>query len=285
MIPAMITAATGLVLRGRTVPIPGFWVQNFIDNPALKLAPMDVRPRNAREIGWIHLIVMHTTGGIPGGDDMRPQKIIPGFGTSTNAGERIVGSWTHDTTRPGGAHLIVDFDGKIYCCADLITQAAYHAKSANGPSVGIEIVQGHANAELYRGQIDTAARLAVALCAVMPTPIQRQIPTFYEGHPLSRFVVEQQSIPALGSVVGIVGHRDLTSSRGEGDPGNAVMTALRVAGCERFDFGSCQDLATWKRRQAKLGVPVCDGIPGASTIQALAANNKPNGLWVQVANE
>ena len=279
----MITTATGVVLDGKVVQVPGFWVQNVLDNPMLKLADNDVRPRNLRERNWVHLIVMHSTGGIPGGSDLRHQVILPGLGPSTHAGERVVGSWTHDPNRPGGAHLIVDFDGKIYCCADLITQAAYHAQAANGPSVGIEVVQGHDQVQMYQGQIDVAARFAVALCGLMPVPIQRQIPTVYKGQPIPRFVTEQQAIPSLGSVVGIVGHRDLTASRGLGDPGDAIMAALDVAGCERMDFGDYQDVAVWKQRQAALGLSVCDGIPGPATTKALAENNKPNGIWMQVA--
>ena len=115
---------TGIVLEGKAVPMPGLDIANFLDSRALKLATGDVRWRSARERNNIHLIVVHTTGGIPGGSDLRPQVIRPGFGPSSNAGERIVGSWTHDTARPGGAHFIVDFDGKIYCCADLISTEA-----------------------------------------------------------------------------------------------------------------------------------------------------------------
>jgi hypothetical protein len=274
---------TGLVLEGKVVPMSGFDIENYLDNPALKLAPGDVRFRNARERNAIRIIVMHSTGGIPGGSDLRPQTIIPGFGPSSNGGERIVGSWTHDTARPGGAHIIIDFDGKIYCCADLITQAAYHATAANGPSVGIEVVQGHGQAELYESQIAVAANFAVKLCAVMPTAIQRQIPTPYKGHPLARFVVAQQTGTPLADVVGIVGHRDLTASRGEGDPGNTIMDALETAGCERLDFEHYEDIATWKQRQAVIGLVGPDGIPGPQTVAALKRAGRVDGLWRSVA--
>lgn len=274
---------TGLVLDGKAVSIPGFDIQNFVDNPALKLAPGDVRFRNPRERAFVHLIVMHTTGGIPGGTDLRPQAILPGFGPTSNAGERIVGSWTHDTSRPGGAHIIVDFDGFIYCCADLITQAAYHAQAANGPSVGIEVVQGHDQAQLYQSQIDVAAKFALALCAVMPTPIQRQIPTAYKGHPIPRFVASQQTGTPLADVVGLVGHRDLTASRGEGDPGNTIMDALETAGCERMDFASYEDIITWKQRQAIAGIDRPDGIPGPQTVAALENAGRVSGIWRAVS--
>lgn len=273
---------TGIILAGKAVAMPGFDIENFLDNPALKLASGDVRPRSSHEQAFIHLIVMHSTGGIPGGTDLRPQTILPGFGPSSNAGERIVGSWTHDTDRPGGAHIIVDFDGRIYCCADLITQAAYHAQSANGCSVGIEVVQGHGQAELYASQIATAAKFALTLCAIMPTAIQRQIPTAYHGHPIPRFVSSQPTSLALATVVGIVGHRDLTSNRGEGDPGNAIMDDLETAGCERMDFEHYQDIMTWKQRQAILGL-AADGVPGPQTVAALQQAGRADGIWRAMA--
>jgi hypothetical protein len=270
---------TGLVLDSQAVPMPGFDIENYIDNPALKLAAGDVRSRNARERRNIHLIVMHSTGGIPGGSDMRPQTILPGFGPSTNAGERIVGSWTHDQSRPGGAHIIVDFDGHIYCCADLVAQAAYHAQAANGPSVGIEVVQGRGQAELYENQIALAASFVVKLCAIMPVAIQRQIPKPYKGHPISRFIASQRTDAPLADVVGIVGHRDLTTNRGEGDPGNAIMAALETAGCESFDFEHGEDLVVWKQRQEMMGLVGVDGIPGAQTVAALKKAGRADGLW------
>lgn len=274
---------TGLILEGKAVPMLGFDIENFVDNPALKLAVGDVRCRTARERNSIRIIVMHTTGGIPGGDDLRPQKILPGFGPSSNAGERVVASWTHDTTRPGGAHIVIDFDGKIYCCADLITLAAYHAQAANGPSVGIEVVQGHGQAEMYEAQIAVAANFAVKLCAVMPTAIQRQIPKPYTGRPLARFVAAQQTGTPLADVVGIIGHRDLTASRGAGDPGDVIMDALENAGCERFDFDHYEDIITWKYRQSVVGLVGPDGIAGPKTVAALKRAGRADGIWRAVA--
>jgi hypothetical protein len=270
---------TGLVLAGKRVLMPGFNITNFLDNPHLHLASGDVRRRSPWEQEGIHLIVMHTTGGIPGGKDLRPQVIIPGTGLSSNAGERIVSSWSLDTDRPGGAALIIDFDCEIYCCTDLILEAAYHAKAANGCSVGIEIVQGK-NAELYSKQLATAAKFTVALCKILPTPIQLQIPLPYQAKPIKRFVDSQKTNRPLFDVVGIVGHRDLTSSRGEGDPGDAIMKALSDRGCQSMDFEARGDITIWKERQFFLGMTMCDGIPGKETVKALKIRGCKDGLWV-----
>ncbi len=274
---------SGLVIAGKRVPVPGIDVINFFDDPKLRLDAADLRQRSSQERSWIHLVVMHTTGGIPGGDDMRPQVILPGLGNSSGGGERVVASWTNDKNRPGGAHLVVDFDGQVYCCADLANEAAYHAQKANGCSVGIEVVQGHDQAQLYQGQIDAAARLALWVCRLMPIPIQWQVPRSYRGGPVKRFADSLAhhgfGVSYLSDVVGIVGHRDLTASRGEGDPGDAVMRAFFAFGCEQFDFGAGEDLATWKDRQAKLGLPNPDGIPGPKTVEALRGSLHPEGIW------
>lgn len=278
MLPAM---GSGLVIGGERILAPGLDVSNFLDSPRLRLDPGDVRLRASWERSWIHLIVAHTTGGIPGGSDHRPQLVKPGLGRSSNAGERIVSSWTHDKSRPGGAHLIVDYDGKAYCCADLLQEAAYHAQRANGVSVGIEVAQDHSDASLYEGQLAAAARLAVEVARLMPVPIQLQIPSSYSGSPVRRFVESLERTQPLSNVVGIVGHRDLTSSRGSGDPGDALMDALEAAGCERLDFADSSDLTIWKKRQVWLGIPPesADGVPGPRTVEALRERGHRAGIW------
>jgi hypothetical protein len=271
---------SGLIIDGQRVLVPGIDVTNYLDDPRLCLDPSDYRTRSGRERSWVHLVVMHTTGGIPGGKDLRPQVILPGFGPPSGGGERIVASWTNDKDRPGGAHLVVDFDGTAYCCADLVRDATYHAEKANGCSVGIEVVQGHAQAELYQSQIDVAARLALAICRLLPVPIQWQVPRSYHGGPVKRFASSLAGRgPFLTDVVGLVGHRDLTASRGAGDPGDAVMRALWTAGCEQFDFDAGEDLATWKVRQEMLGIGSPDGIPGPRTVAALRSASHPEGIW------
>lgn len=271
---------TGLVISGKTVPVPGIDVTNYLDDPALRLDPGDCRQRTSRERSWVRLVVLHTTGGIPGGKDLRPQMIQPGLGKSTGGGQRIVASWTHDKKRPGGSHIVVDQDGTCYCCADLVDVAAYHAERANGCSVGIEVVQGHAKADLYQGQLERAAVLALWICRLMPVPIQWQVPRPYTGHPLVRFQLSLANDPVpLGNVTGIVGHRDLTATRGQGDPGDAMMMALVREGCEELDFASGEDIAVWKLRQQDLGLVGCDGVPGPRTAEILKKIGHPDGIW------
>lgn len=261
---------SGFVFSGNAIQADGLVVQNYLDNPKLHLAPGDQRARTAEEKRWVRAIVLHTTGGIPGGpSDQREQIVLPGFGMSSRTGERIVADWTHDHARPGGAHLIVDFDGLVYCCADLIATAAYHAQEANGVSVGIEIVQAH-DGTLFDKQLDTAVRVVDWLTARLG--IQRQIPSSYSGHPVPRLTGHL-------SATGVFGHRDLTDRRWKGDPGDAIFEKLKAAGYEIFDFGAGQDVVTWQERQEILGI-AADGVPGYGTRDVLAANGKRDGMWV-----
>ena len=83
----------------------------------------------------------------------------------------------------------------------------------------------------------------------------------------------------MDDVVGIVGHRDLTSNRGQGDPGDAIMSALWKVGCQRLSFECYEDIIVWKQRQAVLGVAYLDGIPGPHTVELLKRAGHKDGLW------
>lgn len=217
---------SGLVINGKAEMVDGLCIQNWLDNPNLRLGPNDRRARYSTE--KVCAVVVHTTKGIPGGTNHTPQVILPGVGESSRAGERIVGSWTLDPT-PAGAHFIVDFDGRIYCCADLASEAAYHAQLANGASIGIEMMQG-SDASLYSSQLDTTVQLVVALCERFG--ISKRIPLPYAGKPVPSLTGR------LDGISGVFGHRDLTNTRGQGDPGDEIMARLEAAGFARYDFSS-----------------------------------------------
>lgn len=238
------------------------------EDKRLRLTKGDFR---ARIHGKVAGIVLHTTRGIPGGKDRRPQDIRPGMGPSTDGGARVNEWWTKDG-RDAGTHLVVDFDGVAYCCADLLNEATFHAGSCNERTIGIEIVQGSA-AQLYDGQLDAVVSIVDYL--TLHFGIQRQIPAAYRGRPAQRLVDGGKDF------IGVWGHRDCSSNRGVGDPGSAIMEKLVAAGYERFDLDAGEDLAAWKQRQAALGCRVQDGIPGHETYGALLRTGRPAGLWVE----
>lgn len=264
-----VSAHTGVIINGKRELVPGLQVTNWLDDPVLRLRRgEDFRVRRTT---WIRQVVLHTTKGIPGGNDLRPQKIRPGLGPFTNAGEAC-SRWWSKSPEAAGAHLVVDFDGQVSCCVDLQTEAAHHARHANDTSIGIEIYQGR-DAEMYEGQLDLVVRLVDFLTRRFG--IQRQIPHQYVG-PIHRLMDPQE----IQDVVGVVGHRDLDNRRGRGDPGNRIMNLLGMAAYEPIDFDQRKDLEEWRRRQAKLGLPKPDGVPGPLTVAALLAVGRPHGLWV-----
>lgn len=260
----------GFVISGKVEELPGVHCTSWLDNRALRLSPEDRRVRRAP---WVHSIVLHTTKGIPGGKNMTPQKVLPGFGPSTNAGARLADMWAGDG-RHAGAHLVVDQDGQIYQCADLVTEAAYHASAMNEWSVGIEIFQA-ADASLRAGALERVVALVDAL--TLRLGIQRQIPKVYRGRASARLLKDP------GGWVGVCGHRDVSNNRGPGCPGDAIFQLLAAAGYLRFDLdlGRGEDIEFWMTTQRSLGV-FPDGVPGPQTRQAirLAGMGKGNGLWV-----
>jgi hypothetical protein len=266
----------GVVINGAQVAVPGVSVQNWHDEPRFRLrigessGVNDGRPRTTR---WVRSIILHTTRGIPGGTDLRAQKILPGLGPVGPLAENVARYWS-TSGQAGGAHLICDFDGTWICLADLASETAYHATSINDVSIGIEICQG-GDAELYDGQLDSVVTMVDFLTERFC--IQRQIPHGYHG-----------PVPRLASgganCVGVFGHRDQTDQRGQGDPGDAVMEKLAKAGYERLDFRAGQDLSVWRERQrsisAGLSTPLADdGIAGPRTVARLEQLGYPHGLW------
>lgn len=260
----------GIVIDGRTVEIPGIVSRSYLEIPRWKLSLEDSRLR----MGRVTSIVLHTTKGIPakrGGPGWKnaPQRILPGLGRSAGAGDRAASCWTDDG-RPGGAHLVVDFDGFVSCHADLQGIAAYHAGAANSGSIGLEIYQGR-GAELYVGQLE--AVVTVVDWLTRRFGIQRAVPSGYIG-PVARLETGAKDY------VGVFGHRDCSANRGPGDPGDEVFNQLRAAGYEAWNIDAQQDILAWKSRQVRLRV-VADGVPGPKTVAALIKAGYPGGMWIK----
>lgn len=249
-----------LILHGTSVPTPRFTSKTYLDDPRYGLTnDKGLRPSGS----WIRGIVIHTTRGT------HPQPIRPGHGNPGGAAANV-GYWNHSPAC-ASSHLLVDSDGTVIQTCDLITYQTWHATSVNPVTVGIEVVQG-SDGSLYQDQITTVVALVDLLTAALG--IQRQIPTAYSG-PIDRLVHGGHD------VVGIYGHRDQSADRGRGDPGDAIFDALALAGYERMDFKTGQDLTCWKDRQKFLGLTDLDGVPGPATVKALQSKNYRDGIWVQ----
>jgi len=265
---APVVSATGLVIGGKREAAPGLVCTNWLDDPALRLRRGS--DFSARRTPLIRQIVLHTTCGLPASPVEPPQMVRAGRGPGGTVAERRSRWWTVEG-RGEGAHLVVDFDGGVFSCCDVLLEAALHADNVNQTSVGIELVQGR-DATLYEAQLDAAVRLIDFLTRRFG--IQRQIPHSYAG------AVERLAALAVDDVVGVLGHRDLSPRRGPGDPGSAIMNALATAGYEPVDYGRAHDLDLWKRRQAQLALDPIDGVPGPETVDRLRAAGHAHGLWI-----
>lgn len=207
-----------LVIDGADVDVPGLIVVSWKQDPRVRLSSGDGRDRRPGET--VRRVVLHTTRGIPGGHDQRPQVIHPGLGPPGHAAEDNAIYWARAPSC-AGAHLVVDYDGTMVCTADLQRKVSYHAGAINGDSIGIEIVQG-SDAGLYEGQLDAAVRLCAFLADRFALPRTVQWPYRGAGLPCAAFL----------------GHRDVSDNRGKGDPGDHVYELLIAAGWSPVDRGA-----------------------------------------------
>lgn len=257
----------GLTISGDEHRIDGLNIVNGRDVSWASLHPDDYCMRRT---SWIRQIILHTTSG------NWPQPVLDGAGPAGHA-QQIVEMWSGDDHGGGerihsAAQLIVDFDGTIYCLCDMARVVAYHAEGSNPWSVGIEMCT-RPDGSIYRATLTATARLVDYLC--YPTlPIPRLMPRGpYRNEPLLRMEARDNGHRLqLGGpdVIGVLGHRDNTSERGRGDPGDAIWTELAALGFEGVDYAGGEDLELGKRRQAALNVRGgslrVDGIVGPASL-------------------
>ena len=106
--------------------------------------------------------------------------------------------------------MLIDADGTCYVLADLMDMATYHVPNWNNVSIGIEVVQ-QSDSSIFEAQLESIEAVTDAIVTKLSLP--RVATGVYAG--VRRDVVG----------IGVLGHRDLTPSRGFGDPGDFVMGA------------------------------------------------------------
>lgn len=236
---------TGLLIRGQLVAVPGHTVIPPATAGGPAWAHLDPGDYRQRPVLWCRQVLLHSTGG------NWPMPIVPGAGPG-GEGARIADIWQTDPVH-SAAQIVVDSAGTICCLTDLLYAMAYHAEGSNPWSVGIEMYQfpdGH----VMQATIDAAAACALAICEALAIPFQHH-GGHYDGEPLPRMetgTAERRHNSGGADCVGIFGHRQNTSQRGRGDPGDAIFDALAALGSEPLDFRTGQDLTVARRRQMKL---------------------------------
>ncbi|HSR79122.1 MAG TPA: N-acetylmuramoyl-L-alanine amidase [Xanthobacteraceae bacterium] len=271
-------AMTGLLIRGQLVPVSGHDVIQpaSAGGPAwAHLDPGDYRQRPAL---WVRQVLVHSTGG------NWPMPLGPGTGPGGEC-RWIADIWQSDPVH-SAAQIVVDSAGTICCLYDLAYTMAYHAEGSNPWSVGIEMYQ-FPDGRMMQATVDAAAACAMAICGAFQIPFQHHGGA-YGGDPLPRMetgVGHMRHNSGGPDCVGIFGHRDNTSARGRGDPGDAIYKALVALGSESLDFRSGEDLKIARVRQMKLlslGERLTvDGLVGPASMAA--AKRQGFASWRDVA--
>lgn len=272
----------GLLIAGKFHPIDGLDIipPASAGGPGwARLGTDDYRQRGPGD--WVRQIVIHTTGG------HWPQPIIAGHGPKGHA-QQIADMW-NGADHGGGqrvhsaAQIVVDFDGSIAGMCDIAYDSAYHAEASNPWSIGIEM-STTPNGSIYQATIDATAILVATLClsgragaGLFPIPFAMPRGP-YRGGPIRRMETGASSSGnrhQIGGpdVCGVIGHRDNTSERGRGDPGDAIWSALAALGCEGLDYDGEEDLHLGRVRQQALNQHgehlATDGVLGPASAAAL----------------
>jgi hypothetical protein len=256
-----------IVLDGKKIETPGLETISWLDDPKVPMTT-DVSARTQ----WIRAIVLHTVHGKVG-------KLLPGVKSSTRA--ESYAKYQANTSRDVSWDYTIDTDGTIIVSNDPMKHFTWQATSVNPITLGIELVQED-NGDLYEGQLDAAVRFIDCLTRELADrghPIQRQIPVSAEGKVVKGVIKRIADSSSAKSVVGIYGHRNQTTNRGAGDPGDFIFEALLKAGYMGFCLDTNADLTFWKGVQSDHELTM-DGVPGKGVQKMLLENGHKHGLLV-----
>jgi hypothetical protein len=257
-----------IVLNNQKIETPGIETISWLDDPKVPKAT----DTNART-KWIRAIVLHTVKGKVGA-------VRPGVAPPSSRAERYA-KYQANTSRDVSWDYTIDTDGTVIVSNDPMVRYTWHASAVNSWTIGIELVQED-NGDIWEGQVEGTVRFLDILTrelADRDQPIHRQIPMNNLGKPVRGVIPRIANAESAKSVVGVYGHRNQTSNRGPGDPGDPIFEALLKAGYKGFNYDSHDDITFWKGVQKMLGVTE-DGVPGPGTSAALKARGYPHGLWV-----
>lgn len=208
----------GLIINGARYPVPGVRVITYLDDPRVPKAAHGA-PRKSTDV---IASIVHTSRG-------KDARITRETGSPAK-GLRVARYLGRSNSRQVSAHLVVAGDGTVYQIADLGAWRCNHAGAVNGWTWGLEAAQDDDDPSLTRAQVN--ALVAVMHAAHDALNIPKRLPMI-EGHHVVEDVRPWISRGNGGQgkrFSGACGHRCVSVSRGKGDPGDAIMEALRASG-------------------------------------------------------
>jgi hypothetical protein len=264
-----------IVINGQRIVIPDVESGCYLDNP--KYTFTDKKDFGIRA-SKVQSICIHTRMGIwpQTFTDVGKDRDWDEIGVKNASNDDRIASW----------HISVDADGSYVSHLDAVKHKAYHCGQCNDTSIGIELYQDSLGG-ISLPTLATGVKLVDTLTRQLG--IQRQYatermisPRFARGTKGKDAAADRAYLPGGKSgadFVGVFGHRNATTNRGKGDPGDKIFEMLAAAGYEGFEVDKNQDLEAWKARQVALGIQAT-GVAGMETVTALKAAGKPHGLWV-----
>lgn len=246
----------GLVINGVRVPVPGVRIVTYLDDPARcpRVTKGFARPASAAAA-----VMLHTSRG-------RSGVIVDGSRESDKAAKLV--RYQTRTERAASWCVTIGSAGDVWQQCDAATFATWHATVANPWSVGLELAQDRDTPDLTRAQVDACVAVVRALCSALNIPLR--VPAI-DGAPVNGVVRAWQPRKQGGgarAAAGVLGHRNVTTSRGKGDPGDGIFRALLAAG-----FGGVAPEAM------TVGAPDLPAMPGNLAADADEAHDDDAPAW------
>lgn len=208
----------GLIINGTRYPVPGVRVIAWLDDPRVPKA-VHGAPRSSADVTGT---IAHTSRG-------KRYSVTRDTGSPAK-GLRVARYLGRSNSRQVSAHVVIAGDGTVYQIADIGAWRCNHAGSVNPWTASGEVAQDDDDPSLTRAQV--AAFVATMHVIHDALRIPKRVPMIEGRHVIEdvRAWLSRKSGGEQRAFVGCAGHRNTSASRGEGDPGDPLMEALRASG-------------------------------------------------------
>lgn len=208
----------GLIINGARYPVPCVRVVTWEDDPRVPKA-VHGAPRDSADVTGS---VVHTSRG-------KRYSVTRDTGSPAK-GLRVARYLGRRNSRQVSAHFVVAGDGTVYQIADCGNWRTNNAGTANGFICGGEVSQDDDDPSLTQAQVAAFVATMHVIHDVLRIP--KRVPMVGGRHVIEdvKAWLSRKSGGEQRAFSGCAGHRNTSASRGEGDPGDPLMEALRASG-------------------------------------------------------